>query len=91
MTRKYQPLSEYLERTYKKRVGVEAVVASEEIPTAFTTIEMVIGAELPRSARTRREWWANTASIQALDGWMRAGFLVIEVDLAAETVTFRKE
>jgi DNA-binding transcriptional regulator YiaG len=54
-------------------------------------IEALIGSPLPNSARTGRSFWSNRAH-GALQGaaWMAAGYHVVEIDLAAESVTFAR-
>jgi DNA-binding transcriptional regulator YiaG len=76
---KYQPLLEYLQRS-----------DCPEITLSFTEIEKLINNTLPDSARKERRWWGNrsTGSPQA-SAWMKAGY-VVELNLEAETVTFRK-
>jgi DNA-binding transcriptional regulator YiaG len=76
---KYQPLLEYLQRS-----------DCPEITLSFTEIEKLIDSTLPSSARKERRWWGNRSkgSPQA-SAWMKAGYLV-ELNLEAETVTFRK-
>jgi DNA-binding transcriptional regulator YiaG len=77
---KYQPLLEYLQNNN-----------SPEITLAFTEIEQLIANALPDSARKQRRWWGNRSkgALQAI-AWMSAGYLVGELDLEKERVTFRK-
>ncbi len=77
---KYQPLLEYLQNNN-----------SPEITLAFTEIEQLIANALPDSARKQRRWWGNrtTGASQAI-AWMNAGYVVGELDLEKERVTFRK-
>ena len=58
----------------------------------FRDIEEVLGFALPASARTYREWWANQrdGGHSQTKGWQDAGWQVWKVDLAAESVTFRR-
>ena len=61
----------------------------------FADIARAIGqARLPDSAYRRREWWAGESSreshTQARNGWLAAGWDVDTVDLAGQTVTFRR-
>ncbi|TBR61568.1 transcriptional regulator [Westiellopsis prolifica IICB1] len=76
---KYQPLLEYLQ-------GSDC----PEITLSFTEIEKLINNTLPNSAKKERRWWGNrsTGSPQA-SAWMKAGY-VVEPNIEAETVTFRK-
>ena len=63
----------------------------DEVVMTFSEIETLIGRSLAASARTRRAWWSNRSrgAVQAA-AWMGAGYHVEELDLEAETVTFRK-
>jgi DNA-binding XRE family transcriptional regulator len=77
---KYQQLLSYLQRQDQA-----------EITLTFAHIEDLIEGRLPDSARTKRAWWSNRSkgALQA-NAWMQAGYLVDRLDLAQETVTFRK-
>jgi DNA-binding XRE family transcriptional regulator len=61
-----------------------------EVVLTFGEIEAFIG-RLPASARQDRTWWGNrrVRSVQST-AWMEAGYHVVDLDLAAERVTFRK-
>jgi DNA-binding transcriptional regulator YiaG len=65
--------------------------AADELTLTFAEIELVIGAKLPSSARTRRAWWSNRGrgAVQA-QAWMSAGYHAVNLSLAEEQVTFRK-
>ncbi|MEB3178494.1 MAG: helix-turn-helix transcriptional regulator [Nostocaceae cyanobacterium] len=77
---KYQPLLEYLQQHN-----------SPEITLSFGEIEILINHTLPDSARTQRRWWGNrTKGALQSKAWMSAGYMVGELDLETETVTFRK-
>jgi len=77
---KYQPLLEYLRGS-----------SQSEITLSFTEIETLMGDSLPDSARNERRWWGNRSkgALQA-SAWMNAGYVVAEIDLGREHVTFRK-
>ena len=80
---KYDPLSRYL----KNQTTALLVLT-------FTEIEMIIGAKLPPSARTHKEWWwsdthADSTHVQCR-AWVRNGYFTEMVNLDAEQVTFRK-
>jgi len=77
---KYQPLLEYLRRQEQ----VEVILSFDEI-------EDILGDRLPLSARTRRAWWSNRSkgALQAT-AWRGADYLVKNLDLSTETVTFHK-
>lgn len=77
---KYYPLHEYLRQSGK-----------DALTLTFATIETMLGARLPATARAQRGWWSNRSqgAVQA-EAWMKAGYHVVEIDLAEEQVTFRK-
>ena len=60
--------------------------------TTFNEVETILGFELPVSARRHRPWWANltggTSPSHAL-AWTAAGWETAEVDMVAETLSFR--
>ena len=61
------------------------------VTLTFREIESILGAPLPKPARTREAWWHNRkASLQA-GAWRAAGCRVVALDLIAAQVTFRKE
>jgi hypothetical protein len=57
---------------------------------SISAIEAVIGAKLPASAYTYREWWANETAPgrSQSDAWQAAGWRVDDVNFTAEYVTF---
>ena len=63
----------------------------ESVVLTFGAIEKMIGDALPESARAGKAFWSNRSqgALQA-SAWVQAGFLVTEVDLSAERVTFRR-
>lgn len=77
---KYYPLHSHLAQSEQT-----------EVLLTFTAIEGLMGGRLPATARTHRAWWSNRSegAVQA-KAWMAAGYHVESLDLAAETVTFRK-
>jgi len=61
----------------------------------FSEIEDVLGEPLPASARRWTAWWLGTPSsspthVQARFGWHAAGWVVGDVDIEGERVTFHK-
>jgi hypothetical protein len=76
---KYAPLGDHLRTLPASR---------NEITLRFAEIETIIGAKLPGSASTYREWWANQAHGTHAPYWQEAGFLVDGVDLSRKTVRF---
>jgi DNA-binding transcriptional regulator YiaG len=79
-TRKYYPLYQYLKGHPQK----------EPFKLTFDELEEIIGASLPRSARTSRAWWANTPTAQS-EAWLTSGWLIDHVNFASGQVTFRPE
>ena len=77
---KYHPLFHYLQRCDQLQVDL-----------TFAEIEALMGEPLPPSARQKRMWWSNRrkGALQA-NAWMDAGFVVDDLNLAAERVTFKK-
>lgn len=86
MTGKYEALSDYLKaRPAEMRL----------IDLSFGEVEKIIGAPLPQSAYTHREWWSNqsdTSNRPQARAWINAGFLVDAVQQARTTgrVCFRR-
>jgi DNA-binding XRE family transcriptional regulator len=80
LSAKYWPLFQHLRQN-----------GQAELTLAFAQIEALLGGPLPGSARESRGWWSNRSSgaVQAL-AWLEAGYHVKGLDLAGETVTFRK-
>lgn len=77
---KYQALQTFLQGSDRAQVTL-----------TFDEIETLMGMPLPASARTQRAWWSNRSkgALQAT-AWMEAGYLVRELDLDGEQVTFHK-
>ncbi len=79
---KYQRLYTYL-----------SSLQHQEWRTSFSEVEAVTGFELPQSARLHRPWWGNqrggNGHSHAL-AWNVAGWETAEVDMEAETLTFRR-
>lgn len=61
-----------------------------ELTMRFGEIEALVG-QLPRSARSRQAWWANTddARVEAR-AWRAAGWSVLSADRTAEQVVFAR-
>ncbi len=80
---KYQRLYTYL-----------CSLPNHEWRASFREIERVIGFDLPMSARLYRPWWSNESSGGSHTqsrAWTAAGWKTAEVDVDAETVTFRRK
>jgi len=70
---KYEPLGDYL----SERPSMQS-----EVSLSFAEIEDIIGARLPKSAYSYREWWANQADVSTRSqakAWLNAGFEVATV------------
>jgi len=77
---KYTPLHEHLE-----------TLSISVWRTDFDEIEKLIGANLPFSARSHPEWWANnTDGHTQSKAWVNAGWQIEMVEIAAQSVVFRK-
>jgi hypothetical protein len=77
---KYDPLEDYLKQAN-----------DEDVPMGFSEIEHVHGYELPPSSRKQRAWWSNNTSNNVMTrAWIDAGFETVEVDMAAEKLTFKR-
>lgn len=66
---------------------------SGEWKTCFSEIESIIGFDLPASARRCTAWWANeNGSIRHSQSisWTAAGWETADVDMDAETLSFRR-
>jgi hypothetical protein len=77
---KFEPLTKFL-----------SAVRAEQCRTSFGDIEQVLGFRLPPSARRHRPWWSNNARNSAMTkAWLAAGFKTEQVDMAAESLVFRR-
>ena len=80
---KYDPLYSYL-----------SIQKSPHVTMTFSEIEMVLGCELPPSARKYAAWWANanpgTGQHPYSQAWLLAGMRAT-VNLMVERVVFEKE
>lgn len=78
---KYAPLFHHLDK-----------LATSQWSTTFTTLERILGFDLPKSARLYRPWWANDSKSghsQSM-AWEIAGWKTAQVDLEAETLVFQR-
>lgn len=77
---KYAPLATYLSKSGR-----------ETLSMSFAEIERIIGADLPPSAFKHRPWWSNNPSNSVITyAWLEAGYLTEQVDMAGQTLVFRK-
>lgn len=83
MGRKVGPVGKY--------DALVALLARSQSPVTLTFGELarVVGG-LPASARTHRSWWGNTSNPNQVHAaaWVNAGWMVKNVDLASQSVTF---
>jgi CBS domain-containing protein len=79
---KYEPLENWLKQ--QKEAG------ENHLQVNIQDIESILQSELPVSARSHRSWWANDYSthVQSM-AWLKAGWLVDDVDLTAGEIVFR--
>jgi hypothetical protein len=56
---------------------------------SFKEVERVLGFDLPAAARRHRPWWSNDPSAIS-QAWLSAGCRTEQVDMAGETLVFRK-
>lgn len=75
---KYDALGEYLQRSNR-----------EVITLSFEQIESILGFNLPKSASSYRQWWANGGHTQAY-GWMSYGYEICDVHLLSKKASFRR-
>lgn len=80
--RKYQPLNELLARAAKGDI--------REIQMKFGELEILLGDQLPESARSDSAWWTYAPGNLHAEAWVEPGWRVDEVDLVDEQVVFRK-
>ncbi|OGO60077.1 MAG: hypothetical protein A2032_03525 [Chloroflexi bacterium RBG_19FT_COMBO_49_13] len=78
---KYTPFEEWLRGDAK---------VNNSIQLKFEDIENILGDPLPDSSRKYRAWWANDYSHPEAVAWIRAGWLIDNVDLYSDTATFRQ-
>ena len=57
---------------------------------SFNDVEQVLGAPLPKTARSGVAWWANDETKAQAKAWLAAGWQVMDVDPKAGTVTVLK-
>lgn len=86
---KYAPLHNFLLQRFLLHPN------QVEWKTTFRELEGILGFALPKSARIHRPWWANHQGIggghsHAL-AWEMAGWRTAEVDLANESLIFRRD
>ena len=63
---------------------------TQEWRASFSEIESVVGFKLPPAARRHRAWWENDIGHPHGRAWLTAGWKTAEVNMAAETLAFRR-
>jgi len=79
---KYAQFSIYLARRAKY---------GKYVTLSFKRIEEIIGDNLPYSAYHYNHWWNNTRGPSHSEAWMTTGWIVQEVNLQNQQVTFQKK
>jgi len=79
---KYDPLRKFL-----------LSAKHDRITTSFSEIELILGFDLPKSARKYSAWWSNaspeTGQHPYSQAWLGAG-MKAKVDLTGERVVFER-
>lgn len=78
---KYAALEEWLHNSKE---------AGKSIRVSLEDIEQILGETLPDSAREHRAWWGNHYGNSQAKAWLRAGWLVDEVNMNEQQVSFRQ-
>ena len=84
-------MSEYHGRKYRALYACLFNLTTREWRASFSEVEAVIGDKLPPSARYYQAWWANDSTHSQGAAWAAAGWETAEVDLARETLLFRRK
>lgn len=58
--------------------------------TSFEELEAVLGFSLPKRARARGVWWANTPDQSHQRAWLDVGWRIESVDRASRAVLFHR-
>ena len=82
---------EYKGRKYRNLYAHLLSLSSQEWKASFADIEVIIGDNLPASARRYRASWANDITQARARAWLAAGWETAQVDMNAETLLFRRE
>lgn len=78
---KYYPLYHHLQQQ-----------AQDEVTLTFAEVETLLGDKLPPTAWGYRAWWSNRGhGSPHAAAWLKAGYRMHHLDLAAHEVTFRKK
>lgn len=89
-TDKAVPVPIKVGRKYSRLAQAFAQLTDTDTQLSFAQIEDWLGERLPASAREHRAWWANDPSHAQARAWMASGWRSQDVDLASETLRFRR-
>jgi hypothetical protein len=78
--RKYAPLAKHL-----------ATQTSDRVILAFDDIEQIIGAALPRMARSNRNWWLHNGNRIHPYAWIEVGWDVNRISIKRQVITFVRD
>ena len=67
-----------------------AARSGDDWRASFAELEGALGFSLPKAARAGRAWWANDPAKAHSRAWTSHGWAVGDVDLAGESVVFRR-
>jgi hypothetical protein len=60
------------------------------VALTFDEVAAILGAPLPASASSKREWWLDQNPYPHVGMWRRVGWRVTQLDLAAQHVSFAR-
>ncbi len=90
--RKYREMA--LRGKYRRLYTYLCALTAQEWRASFREIEVILGFELPASARLHRPWWANqrhgSGHSHSL-AWRAADWETAEVDMDAQTLLLRRK
>ena len=79
---------------YRRLYSYLCALSTEAWKASFSEIELVVGFQLPPSARRYSAWWANERGSNDHShvlAWSAAGWETAEVNMAAETLLLRRK
>ncbi len=84
-------MAAYQGRKYRKLYSYLCGLRTGEWRATFSDIEAIVGDKLKPSARRHRASWANDNTQSFARAWLAAGWKTADVNMSAETLTFRRE
>ncbi len=76
---------------YQKLGELLAARQGDEWPVGFRELEALMGVALPSSAFRYAGWWSNNPSNNSMTSvWLKSGWRTEKVDVAEQTVVFRR-